>query len=755
MSNASDFIIENGVLTKYVGPGGDVVIPEGVTNIGRGVFQGNSSLTGIVIPEGIKSIGNGAFRYCRNLKNVVIPQSVTSIKDFAFDGCRSLESIAIPDKVKSIGFAAFAECRSLTNVVIPERVTSIGDRAFSRCDRLISLMIPDSVVEIDKGFADESPDVKIHITDITVLPAPYRANAALCYAEDGGDPSDPRSESHKKYIKANAAKLVGFAMEHTALLSFMCREKLITAKNAELYMEAANKSGVAENIALMVDYMGAKVSAKQKENAEKRKEQEQDKILARMSARQEKTGIDGMVFVQTGTVETFANRNELKAFIEENGGKLVTAISANVDYLISNNAGSESEKSKKAEKLGIEVITERQFNDKAGRHFRIEDHMLAEYCGDGGDIRVPADITSIGSRAFFGCRQLVSISIPDSVVNIGDAAFQGCTGLKNIIIPGSVMSIGNRAFFGCRQLEGVSIPDGVASIGSEAFSNCDSLKNVKIPDSVTSLGSNAFSNCGDITFMISREAANRVENFQIENGSLRKYSGVGGDVVIPEGVTSVGANAFEGCSSLTSVVIPAGVTSIEGRAFWGCSALKSVIIPVGVTVIGELAFYDCKSLKHIAVPESVTRIGDSAFSGCVGLADDNGLVIVKSILFDYDGNGGDVVIPTGVTSIGNSAFRGCSALASVKIPNGVTSIGRSAFSWCSGLTEVVIPESVTSIGFEAFCNCRSLTRVVVLPAAAGIEEGAFRRCLSLTIHAPAGSYAEQYAKENNIPFVAE
>ena len=136
-----------------------------------------------------------------------------------------------------------------------------------------------------------------------------------------------------------------------------------------------------------------------------------------------------------------------------------------------------------------------------------------------------------------------------------------------------------------------------------------------------------------------------INDFVIENGVLKEYQGQGGDVVIPEGVTNIGASAFSGCSSLASVVIPEGVTSIGDSAFSGCSRLTSVVIPEGVTSIGARAFYGCK-----------------------GLADANGFVIIQNALHDYYGKGGDVVIPEGVTSIGDSAFNGCRGLTVENAP---------------------------------------------------------------------------------------
>ena len=163
------------------------------------------------------------------------------------------------------------------------------------------------------------------------------------------------------------------------------------------------------------------------------------------------------------------------------------------------------------------------------------------------------------------------------------------------------------------------------------------------------------------------------------------------DIVLPEGVTSIGYGAFWGCSSLTSIAIPEGVTSIGDYAFDGCSSLTSIAIPEGVTSIGESTFGDCSSLTSIAIPESVTSIGVVAFGYCSSLV--------------------SIDIPEGVISIGDGAFEVCSSLTSIDIPEGVTSIGDCAFSGCSSLTSIDIPKGVTSIGYWAFSGCSSLTQV--------------------------------------------
>ena len=195
-------------------------------------------------------------------------------------------------------------------------------------------------------------------------------------------------------------------------------------------------------------------------------------------------------------------------------------------------------------------------------------------------IVIPDGVVSIEESAFAYCSSLESIAIPASMTSIESCAFWGCSSLKSIVIPTDVTSIGDRAFESCVSLESVIIPPGVTGIGENAFEGCFSLKSIVIPASVTSIGEGAFSRCSSLSAI---EVAKNNPEYCSVGGALfhrrqRKLLvyPAGSDeeeYVVPKGVTSIGENAFCGCSSLKLLEIPASVTNIGDNAFEDCSSL--------------------------------------------------------------------------------------------------------------------------------------------------------------------------------------
>ena len=342
-----------------------------------------------------------------------------------------------------------------------------------------------------------------------------------------------------------------------------------------------------------------------------------------------------------------------------------------------------------------------------------------------GSLDIPASVTYDG--------------VEYSVSSIGDFAFLACSNLTSISIPGSVTSIGFSAFSGCKNLDSISYSD-VASWcsidftsntsnplcnGGKFYVNGELIEDLVIPNGVTSIGDYSFNNCGSIT-----------------------------SVTLSNSVTSIGEESFGGCSNLKSITIPNSMENIDDSAFNDCTNLHDVyisdiaswcsidfasytsnplyyggnlyvngeliedlVIPNSVTSIGKHAFNCCFSLTSVTIPGSVTSLDELVFYNCrnmVSATIGDGVTSIEYGTFSYCRSLSSVTIPNSVVSIGGYAFLGCSSLGSVTIPNSVTFVDDFAFTDCSALTTVTIGSSVKEIGTIAFRNCPALADVYCL-----------------------------------------
>ena len=202
-----------------------------------------------------------------------------------------------------------------------------------------------------------------------------------------------------------------------------------------------------------------------------------------------------------------------------------------------------------------------------------------------------------------------------------------------------------------------------------------------------------------------------------------------------------------GNTHIKTLIIDEGVTSIGARAFLGCSNLSNVQLPNSLSGINDSAFSDCTSITNITIPNNVIFIGDSAFESCTNLtsfnvnAGNSNYSSQDGVLFNKDkteliqypvGNERTTYdIPNSVRSIGDYAFSKCANLSNVTIPSSVTSIGNYAFSECANLSNVTIHDSVTSIEYGAFYNCKNLVNVTIPNTLTNIGAHAFYICDNL------------------------
>ncbi len=252
---------------------------------------------------------------------------------------------------------------------------------------------------------------------------------------------------------------------------------------------------------------------------------------------------------------------------------------------------------------------------------------ITDYTGKAHVLTIPSElnglkVTSIGYRAFCDYPSLTDMINPNYVNST----------LISITIPNSVTNIGDMAFFYCDSLTSITIPNSVTSIGMNPFGRCSNLTAILISADHPTLAT--------IDGVLFEKTEKRLVCYPCTL-TAKQYS-------IPQGISIIGAWAFDCCDSLTCITIPDSVTVIGDSAFYKCSSLTSIAIPNSVTVIGNRAFDSCESLANITIPSSVISIGDEAFYSCDSLA--------------------SVTISDSVTSIGGGAFSNCNAAFTLTVP---------------------------------------------------------------------------------------
>ena len=405
------------------------------------------------------------------------------------------------------------------------------------------------------------------------------------------------------------------------------------------------------------------------------------------------------------------------------------------------------------------------------------------------DISFSESIKSIKSSAFQDCEKLEKIDLTKGMEEIGDWAFAGCVKLSNITLGENITKIGYNAFAGCSGLKkvmmnarleneqqafwkagtegidvvygkgitkigslftkstvrSVEIPEGVKTIGNSAFTDCEKLEKIELPESMEQVGQYAFEGCRgvshlkikspnciyDQTFGSFPGLGEKVDNLTVEFGEkvteIPRLIRMGGNVkhIKFDGeVEKIGSSVFDGWSNIEEIEIPESVKEIGDWAFVGCVKLSNITLGPNITTVGYGAFYGLTNLTTVTLPSKLKDIAGNAFANCKNLKE----YIVSDENKDLSAKDGVLYGKDETELISYPAGKDDQTEFDMLSMN-VDTIREGAFDGNTALKSVKIGDDVQTIGEEAFANVSD----------------------ALTLHVYKNSYADEYAKENEVP----
>lgn len=737
-----------------------VIIPHSVTSIGSYAFQYCSGLTSVNIGNGATYIGDYAFYDCSNMTSLNIGNSVTSIGSSAFYKCNKLTSVTIPHSVTYIGSYAFCYCTGLSSITIGNSVNSIGSSAFYYCSALTSVTLPNSLKSIGSEAFARCGNISDVYCRVEKVRASSYGNSGLYTA------TNAFKDSYQEY---NTLHVPSSSIKAYQALEPWSKFNEIVALPAEDVTETVQINGIW--YLLNYDTMNAEVVETQ-----------------------------GSAYSGNITIPSSVSYNNISycvksigklAFYRCNGVTSVT-IPATVTSIGSSAFEECTSMTSLTLNEGLESV--------GGSAF--------EGCTGLQTLTLPSTVNTISINAFKNCKGITDVycyaeNVPETDENAFDAtptekstlhvpanvvddyrAAWPWSDFKEIVPLKNTSLIDNGIIFAVKDdgtlevtglvagtttvdiLSTVTI-DGteyqVTSIGAHAFEGRSDIEYLSIPSTIISIGEYAFIDCGssmtvniaDPEAWCKMELGNEHSSPLSSAGKVLVYDIETDEIVIPEGVTTIGNYTFYQCRCITSLTIPGTVKTIGSSAFEDCTGLTTLSLNDGLESIGGSAFEGCTGLQTLVIPSTVNSITVNAFRNCTGITDvycyaenvpdtdDNtfdGTPTEKSTLH-VPANAVDAyraawpwsdfkeIVPLNNTSLVDNGIiftvkddgtlevsgaeeetKKVDILSTVTIDGTeyqVTSIGKRAFEGRSDIEYLSIPYSVTYIGEFAFIDCGS------------------------------------------------
>ena len=576
--DVGDYTMDGDTLIKYNGTEATVTVPNSVRTIGHDAFLGNTNLVEVVIPSSVSTVDFSSFEGCSNLLKVTMGSNVKTIGASAFSGCTSLKSVTIPAKTSQIGSGAFAKCSSLSNIPV-----DYENEDYMCEDGVLYNKDQTELVQYLAGKPSTSFTMPSSVEKIGE------------YAFWGA------SLLTGVTISSNVKEIPEYAFDNCNGLSVVTLPSSVESLQAYSFGDCVNLKQI--NIPKSVGYIDDDAFACSNNIVIQFTDTNGNPIMSdTMIPNQDATGseqttstVSGNSVSDNAVTDTAQTSNSdtstIYDYVDFSENVLPGELGAG--KIVGGNAVIMMSSDQAVRGADLGTAESEDGIAGSGSHsayvpgdYEILSGTLAGYFGEDTDVALPVNVSRIGERVFYKNTDLNKVTMPSRLTSIGDFAFAR-SGLDSAVIPEGVTDIGYAAFYHCNELSDVTIPSTVSQIALGAFEGTPWLNN----------------------WMNSNDGS---EFLVVGDGILLAYRGMGGDVVIPSGVKTIGAECFKGNPAITNVSIPEGVTRIGEDAFNGCSTLHDITLPQSLTKIEDRAFADCP-LTQISIPQGVQEIGLGAF----------------------------------------------------------------------------------------------------------------------------------------------